>query len=127
MKEQYIRIQGPDHNGIYGKLSSVKSDTLIIHLHGMTHSMHTLLEVTSAPFFTNNGYDHYRISLYERMPDSRKLSTSSLSTHVRDIDSVLSHFRRAYPYKKIFLSAHSLSGLCTLILNPDVDAIRQQL
>ena len=120
-KEQYLRIDGSDQNGIYGKLRKQENECLIIHLHGMTHTMHHMLEVTSADFFTEANFDHYRIGFYDRMPDSRRLNTSTLSTHITDIKTVLAHFK--LHYKKIFITAHSLSGLCTVIANLDVTAI----
>lgn len=121
MSEEYIRITAADENGIYGKLRSRNNKNLILHLHGMTHNMNHMLEIMGAGFFTEHGFDHYRIGFYERMPDSRKLDTITLADHVKDIQSVLTHFKPHY--EKIFITAHSLSGLCTLIANPDVDGI----
>ena len=116
MTEAYIRIEGPDQNGIYGKHTQSASNKLIIHIHGMTHNMNYLLEVESAAFFTAQGYDHYRPSLYSIEQDSRKLSNSTLSTHTRDIQSMIDYF--ANDYDEIFITAHSLGGLATVILNP---------
>lgn len=117
MAETITRINGPDGNGIYGVLKTVGSRKLVVHVHGLTHQMGYLLEATSGEFFNANGYDHYRMSLYDRSQDSRKLNTSTLSTHVRDIEAVLAHFAREYD--AIYVSAHSLGGLSTLIANPD--------
>jgi esterase/lipase len=116
MGEQNLRLDGPDGNGIYGALNANGNRRLIVHIHGLTHHARHLLEVTSSAFFGNNGYDHYRMSLYERGRDSRKLPDSTLTTHKRDIETILDHFRPLYD--EIFISAHSLGGLVTLILNP---------
>jgi len=116
MPEQDIRIEGPDGNGIYGCLSANGNRRLVVHVHGLTHNGRYFLEVTSSEFFEKNGYDHYRITLYERVPDSHKLNQSSLSTNVADIQAVLSYF--GAKYDEIFLTGHSLGGFAALILNP---------
>jgi len=117
MSEKIIRIQGADQNGIYGRIRETGSDKLIIHLHGMTHNMDHMLEVVSADFLTQHGFDHCRIGLYVRVDDSRSLANSTLSTHVRDIRSALEHFRDTY--SEIYITAHSLSALAVLMLCPD--------
>lgn len=117
MTERYLRIEGPESNGVYGRLRSQNHRNLIIHIHGLTHSMNHMLEVFAADYFPQHGYDHYRIGLYAREQDSRNLIQSSLSTHVQDIRAVLKYFRNYYD--NIFISAHSLGALCVLILNPE--------
>lgn len=96
MPEQVLRIQGPDNNGIYGRLRETGSKKLVVHVHGMTHHAGHLLEVTSSEYFGAQGFDHYRMSLYDRFSDSRKLSSSTLTTHQKDILATLDHFRDAY-------------------------------
>ncbi|MGE0108427.1 MAG: alpha/beta hydrolase [Bdellovibrionales bacterium] len=119
MTETWTRINGPDNNGIYGILRAEETprDRLVVHLHGMTHYMNQLLEVTSRDFFVAHGFDHYRIGFYDFPKDSRKLSNSTLSTHARDIQAVLDHFKEA-GYKQIFVTAHSLAALTMMISNP---------
>lgn len=116
MTEQLLRIEGPDQNGIYGKIRKAGHRKLVVHIHGMTHSMNHMLEVMAADFFPNCGYDHYRMSLYERVGDSRTLASSTLTTHVSDVRAVLDYF--SGQYDSIFLSAHSLGGLVAMIVNP---------
>ena len=122
MAEHYLRIQGPDDNGIYGKLrtepkaKNTPGKKLIIHIHGMTHSMNHMLELYSADHFPQHGYDHYRIGLYDRQADSRMLATASLHDQVSDIAAVIEHFQQ--DYTDIYISAHSLGALAVLILNP---------
>jgi hypothetical protein len=117
MSEEYLRLQGIDGNGIYGWYRNNSNKCLVIHIHGLTHHAGCFLEVLSAEFFSAQGYDHYRVSLYDRPSDSRKLHTSTLSTHAHDIKTVLDHFRGKYD--SIYLSAHSLGGLAALIANPE--------
>lgn len=122
MAESILKLNGPDDNIIYGKLREVGARRLILHLHGMTHHAGCLLEVTGSEFFAQQGFDHYRITLYDWMRDSRRLTGSTLTTHQRDIQAVLDHFKPLYD--EIFITAHSLGGLATLIMNPqDVKAI----
>jgi hypothetical protein len=116
MTETLMSIDGQDGNLIWGRLCTVGSRRLIVHVHGMTHSINHLLEVTASEFFPANGYDHYRIGLYGMLPQSRRLNTATLAAHTKDIQSALDHFRDQYD--EIFIAAHSLGGLATLILNP---------
>lgn len=116
MSEELLTITSPDQTNIYGKIRKTGSSDLIIHFHGMTHSMHHMLEVTGADYFTDAGFDHYRVSLYDRLPGSRRLNNSTITTHIADMQAVIDYFREKY--ESIFISAHSLSGLCMLILNP---------
>lgn len=116
IEEKYLRIEGNDKNGIYGKLRTANNRSLVIHVHGMTHNMDGMLEVMSADFFLDHSYDHYRMSLYSRENDSRRLSNSTISTHVSDISFIIAYFHDKYD--NIFLSAHSLGALVILALNP---------
>jgi hypothetical protein len=115
MTEELLRLAGPDGHGVYGVHRKTGSKKLVVHIHGLTHHAGSYLEVMSGEFFTENGFDHYRMSLYGRERDSRKLDASTLTTHVRDIGAVLEHFRGEYG--QIYITAHSLGGLATLIGN----------
>ena len=116
MSEKITRIEGKDKNGIYGRIRETGSSKLIIHIHGMTHNMDHMLEVMSADYFADQGFDHCRISLYVRVPDSRNMAESTLSTHVSDLEAVLDHFKKTY--SEIYITAHSLGALSVLMLNP---------
>lgn len=52
MTETYMKIPGPDGHAIYGTLRTDEKprDRLVVHLHGMTHTMNQLLEATSRDF-----------------------------------------------------------------------------
>jgi esterase/lipase len=117
MTEQFTRIPGPDGNGIYGVLRTTGNRKLVVHVHGLTHQAGSLLGVTSGEFFNARGFDHYRMSLYDLPAVSRKLNTSTLTTHVRDTESVLAHFRG--DYDAVYMTGHSLGGLSALIANPE--------
>lgn len=116
MTETLMSIDGHDNNLIWGRLCSVNSRRLIVHVHGLTHSMNHLLEVTASEFFPDNGYDHYRIGLCDMMPKSRRLDSVTLADNISDLQSALNYFRDQYD--EIFIAAHSFGGLATLILNP---------
>lgn len=116
MAENIISIEGQDNNKIYALHNNEGNKKLVLHLHGMTHAPQFLLEVTSSEFFVAKGYDHCRPDFYASPEDSRHLENSSLSTHIKDIKSVLHHFKDAYD--EIFVTAHSLSGLAMIIANP---------
>lgn len=116
------RLDGPDGHGIYGVHCNNGKEKLVLHVHGLTQHSGCLMEVTSREFFEDNGFDHYSPTLYSIQKDSRKLPESTLSTHIRDVQTVLDHFKKSY--KEIFVSAHSLGGLVMMIMNPkDVSAM----
>jgi esterase/lipase len=50
------------------------------------------------------------------MPKSRRLNSTTLAGHTKDIQSALNYF--CDKYDEIFIAAHSFGGLATLILNP---------
>lgn len=116
MQESLMAIKGPDGNSIFGRLCTEGHKRLIVHVPGLIHGMDHFLGINGRDFFVPRGFDHYRVSLYDFRPQSRKLPESTLTTHVRDLQEVLNHF--APKYEEIFITAHSLGALAVAILNP---------
>jgi len=114
-QESAHNIETPDAK-IYGRLSSVSSKKLVIHLHGMTHAMHYFLEVMGAEIFNEHGYDHYRFSFYTNGPDARHGNTVDMTTHLADTKAVINHFRGKY--NEIYITGHSLAAPMLLATNP---------
>ncbi len=114
--EKLMRLNGPDGNGIYGKLRQGGNRRLVVHIHGLANHMDDYLGIMSSEFFLERSYDHYRMSLYSEQEGSRQLNNSSPSTHVKDVKVILDHF--SAQYDNLYLTAHSLGGLVALLLNP---------
>lgn len=117
MIEKVFRLPTKNDFSVYTTLRQQGASKIVIHIHGLTHTMNHLLEVLSADYFLEQGYDHCRIGLYTRDADSRPLSKATMSSHVSDIKAVIDYF--AQQYDDVYVSAHSLAGLCMMILNPD--------
>lgn len=114
--EKLLHLDGPDGNKIYGKLRSNGHRRLVIHVHGLASHMDQYLEIMSGEFFNEHGYDHYRMSFYSELEDSRPFLASSPSTHAKDLKTVIDHFGPAYD--NLYLTTHSLGGLVALLANP---------
>jgi hypothetical protein len=54
MAETLININGQDGNIIWGKFCSEGNRRLVVHIHGLTHRMNYLLEVTSSRMRKNS-------------------------------------------------------------------------
>lgn len=104
------------HGTLYEITSRTSSKGLIINIHGLTHSQWGYLQQNSIPAFNEAGYDVFNFSFYDRLPSSRRLSQTTLQTQREDLERVIEHFKTEY--KNIFLTAHSLGALTTLMLNP---------
>ena len=133
---QSILIEAQAPYSIYGTLypqapqnSATNTDTdtdadkkLIINVHGLTQSQWGYLQINCLTTFNEAGYDVFNFSFYDRLPKSRRMSKSTLSTHKDDLERVIAHFRDQYD--AIYLTGHSLGGLVTLLLNPaDIKAV----
>lgn len=123
IKATAIEIKSAAPHVIYGThYSAANSKGLIINIHGLTHSQWGYLQLNSITPFTGAGYDVFNFSFYDRLPKSRRLSASTLSTHQDDLSRVINHFKDEYD--SLYLTAHSLGGLVSLILNPqEIQAI----
>jgi|TARA_R110002126_G_scaffold13118_1_gene55896 hypothetical protein len=126
VKATLLEIPGNTPHVIYGTHYAARNDKgckrLIINIHGLTESQWGYLQLNSVTPFTDAGYDVFNFSFYDRLPKSRRLSTSTLSTHQDDLMHVINHFKAEYD--SLYLTAHSLGGLVSLILNPkDIKAI----
>lgn len=114
--KQEVSIETPDNFTIYGTLDSKeKSDSLLIFVHGLSGSKDEHHYFNAVPFFTERGFDTFRFNLYSRKSKARPLSISSISTHTKDLNSVIKNFKEKY--SNIYLIGHSVGCLAIMKAN----------
>jgi len=119
--EQEIKIKTPDNHIIYGTLNSLSknNETLIILVHGLTGNQYEHHYFNAAPFFNKKGFNAFRFNFYAKELNARPLSESTITTHAKDLETIIKHFRDKY--KNIVLVGHSLGAFA--ILNVDLSNI----
>ncbi|OGC85051.1 hypothetical protein A3F55_02175 [Candidatus Adlerbacteria bacterium RIFCSPHIGHO2_12_FULL_53_18] len=113
--EKNLKIKTPDKHTIYGTLrlpDKGKAKTLVVHVHGLTGSPNEHFHYNGARYFTKRGLASFRFGLYFDAPGARQLQECGISTHAKDLNTVLKFFRKKY--KKIFVIGHSLGAATVL-------------
>jgi pimeloyl-ACP methyl ester carboxylesterase len=114
--EKNIEIQTGDNHTIYGVLSGQEKVTaLIIFVHGLTGHKNEHIFYNAAKFFPKHGFSTFRFDLYTGEKNGRLLSESSVATHSRDVEQVLTYFQK--DFKNIYVVGHSLGGPTILCAN----------
>ena len=90
--EKEIKIKTQDKHLIYGTLNfKVKSDELIIFVHGLTGNKNEHIFFNGSKFFNSNGYDTFRFDLYSDLNLGRTLLECTIDTHAEDVSTVLDY------------------------------------
>lgn len=119
-----VKIKTSDKHIIYGTFRSAKrkSSTLLIFVHGLGGHQDEHIFYNGARYFSEKGINTFRFDLYTGEKGGRTLTKSGISTHAKDLDTVVKYFRKEF--KKIFVAGHSLGGLTIQVSNIDlVDGI----
>jgi len=119
--EKILKIPTNDNHIIYGTLNSFdkKKDKLIIFVHGLSGNQHEHQYFNAVPFFCSRNFDTFRFDFYPKAKNARQSSQSSISTHISDLNTIISFFDKKY--KKIYLIGHSLG--CIVIMNANLNNI----
>lgn len=118
--EKEVNIPSFDKKIIYGTLNhqEKKKNQLIIFSHGLTSNKDNHIMCFAARKFSKE-YDCYRFDFYNHKLRARKLIEADVSTHTKDLNSVIKHFSKEY--EKIHLVGHSFGG--TAIYNCNLEKI----
>jgi esterase/lipase len=119
--EKALKIQTPDKKFIYGTFTSAgkKSNALVIFAHGFTGHKDEHIFFNGAKFFTEKGFDTFRLNLYAgEGKNSRHFRDTKISLHGQDITTVVKHLRKKY--KKIFVVGHSYGGTSLLFVDHSI-------
>ena len=110
--EEEIKIPLGDNKFAYGTLRGKLDQPLIIFAHGFTGDKNHHIFFNGARFFEKHGISSFRFNFYGEEDDSRQLNNCSISNHVSDLDTIVSHFRDKA--KSIIVVGHSFSGIIIL-------------
>lgn len=91
---------------ISGLLANQESSRLIIFVHWLSWSMTEAHYFSAKEYFTKRGFWVFRFNLYASWENYRKLETSTINDHSKDIFNVLTFF--ASEFQDIYLVWHSL-------------------
>src|SRR3989304_3753719 len=118
--ETQLKIKTPDKHIIYGTLRPAKrkSSTLLIFVHGLAGHQDEHIFYNGARYFSEKGINTFRFDLYTGEKGGRILTKCGISTHAKDLDTVVKHFRKKF--KEIFVAGHSLGGLTIQASNTDL-------
>ncbi|MEK7579291.1 MAG: alpha/beta fold hydrolase [Patescibacteria group bacterium] len=113
--EKEIKIKTGDGHIIYGTLNVPRKPTaaLVVFVHGLTGSKNEHLFFNAAKLFPSKAIATFRFDLYSGEKNGRTLTCTTISTHAKDVDTVVNRFN--VRYKKIFLVGHSLGGPSILL------------
>lgn len=121
--EKEIKIPIGKKKYIYGILRGALNNPLIIFVHGFTGHKNEHQFFNGARFFEKKGFSSFRFDLYNWHKDARKLEDCTLSLHGKDLDMVVTYFRKK-DVKKIFAAGHSYGGVTILLSRKrDFDAV----
>jgi alpha-beta hydrolase superfamily lysophospholipase len=124
MSEGQIKINAFDGKTIYclrDLCRSEESKRAVILSHGLTGHPLEYIHMSARNHFLDLGYDVYRISYYNELPNARNLIDCTLEIHARDLTSLVETIGKKY--QKIFIAGHSYGGLTLLYAQLDVTAL----
>lgn len=121
--QKNITIKSKDKKfNIYGVFDqNIKSDKLIIFIHGLTGHKNEHLFYNAAKFFTNKRFSTYRFDLYSGEKNGRRLDDCTISKHSEDLNQVIKFFQKKF--YTIYLVGHSLGG--PTVLGADLKDIKK--
>lgn len=93
----------------------------VILAHGITGRPSEYIHMMARNYFTEKGYDVYRMSFYDDADNARKMHTTTLPLQANDMNDVVAHVKQNHG--KVYLCGHSYGGATILFANPDVDAL----
>ena len=112
-----------DGKDIFVRYAGAKSNTAnkaIILGHGITGNVNEYIHLYARNFFTEKGYDVYRMAFYGDSDNSRSLHTTTLPLQANDLNDAVTHVKEKHD--KVFVCGHSYGGATTLFANPETTA-----
>ncbi len=105
----------PVGNGkfVYGTLRGLLDNPLTIFAHGFIGDKDQHIFFNGSKFFLKHNISSYRFNFYGQEDNARQLNECSISTHVSDLETVVSYFKDKSP--KVNIVGHSFGGLITLL------------
>lgn len=122
-EEKDFYITARDGKDIFVRYAASNNNTAnkaVVLAHGITGRPDEYIHVAARNFFTDKGYDVYRMSFYDNTENARKLHTTTLPLQANDMNDVTSHVKKTHD--KVFLCGHSYGGATILFANPQTNA-----
>jgi len=113
------QLKTDDNYIIYGTLDSNNNQRLIIFVHGFTGNKDEHHYFNAVPFFNKKKFDTFRFDFYSRNIHARPLTESCITTHSKDLRSIIDNFKDKYD--ELILIGHSFGPL--VILSTDLSNI----
>jgi pimeloyl-ACP methyl ester carboxylesterase len=104
-------------HGILNCAADKPGQKAVVIAHGFACSQHEYLYEAAQRYFNAQGYDVIRFGFYGAGEKARRLEQCDLTTHAKDLNTVLDHF--SPQYGALYLAGHSFGGLTALIANPE--------
>lgn len=112
--EKQLKISVGKGKFVYGSYYGKPDQSLIIFIHGFTGYKDEHIFFNGSRFFNKHGFSSFRFNLYGEQKDARKLHECTLSMHGKDLDAVISYFRKKGS-KNIIVTGHSFGGVTILL------------
>ena len=122
-EEKNFYITARDGKEIFVRHASSKNNTAnkaVILGHGITGNPNEYIHLYARNFFTEKGYDVYRMSFYSNGDKTRNLEDTTIQMHADDINDLIKHITPHH--KKIYMCGHSYGGVSVIYANPNVSA-----
>ena len=123
-EERDFYVTARDGKDIAVRYASSKNNTTnqaVILAHGITGRPSEYIHMYARNFFTEKGYDVYRMSFYDDADNARKMHTTTLPLQANDMNDVVSHAKDNHD--KVYVCGHSYGGATILFAQPKVDAL----
>lgn len=122
-EERDFYVTARDGKDIFVRYTASKNNTgnkAIVLGHGITGNVNEYILLSARNFFTEKGYDVYRMAFYSDGENVRKLHTTTLPLQANDMNDVVAHAKENHD--KVFVCGHSYGGATTLFANPETTA-----
>ena len=114
--EKELAIPTADGHRIHGVLNyeGKRPDKVVVFVHGLNGDILESKYKNASTLYPKKGFATFRFALYSGLPGARKLVKSTLKTHAKDLDRVVSKMRAA-GFSQIYLVGHSYGAPSILL------------
>ncbi len=108
------RLELSDGDFIDLDISSVRSNKVVIAIHGLEGSSSSTYILSLTKVLNKHGFDVFAMNLRGCSGELNRLLSSYHSGKTEDLEAVIQHLKKNYHYKEIHIVGYSLGGNLTL-------------